>query len=172
MLFELRERYSHDQFSDHLSIHLLQLSKLKPTRHCEDARLHRWARFLAAKNDAQFEQLAAEDPIMKLAKQTLERLSQDPETLRKTWERQEALMLYNRSLAAGEAKAKAKWLAEGMAKGMAKGMAHALLDLLGVRFGRLADQSRARIEVATVEQLGVWTKRVLTAKTLDEVFAP
>lgn len=105
---------------------------------------------------------------MKLAKQTLEQLSQNPETRRRAWERQEALMLYNRSLAAGEAKAKAA----GIAEGMAKGMANALLDLLGVRFGRLADHFRVRIEVATIEQLGVWTKRVLTAETLDEVFAP
>ncbi|MEM9455703.1 MAG: hypothetical protein AAGF11_16085, partial [Myxococcota bacterium] len=112
-----------------------------------------------AKSDAQFEQLAAEDPIMKLAKQTLEDLSQDPEARREAWEREEALALYNNSLAASKA--------EGVLEGMAKTLA----NLLGLRFGRLPDRVRVRLETATVEQLGVWTQRVLTAKTPDEVFA-
>jgi hypothetical protein len=38
--------------------------------------------------------------------------------------------------------------------------------------GRLLVMYRVRLESATSEQLDVWTERVLTAATLDEVFAP
>ncbi|MEM9457006.1 MAG: hypothetical protein AAGF11_22705 [Myxococcota bacterium] len=65
----------------------------------------------------------------------------------------------------------AKGMTKGMTKGMAKGMAKTLANLLGMRFGHLPDRVRVRLETATVEQLGVWTQRVLTAKTPDEVFA-
>ena len=170
-IFELRERYTHTLLSHHFSIHLLQLSNLnrsgRPQNGDHDARVHRWARFLVAQSDAEFEQLAAENPIMKLAKQTLEQLSQEPETRRDVWEREEAIALYNMSLAASEARGRAAGVTEGMAKGMAK----TLVDLLGLRFGRLPERVRVRIEAATVEQLGVWTQRVLMAGTPDEVFA-
>ncbi|MEM9461738.1 MAG: PD-(D/E)XK nuclease family transposase, partial [Myxococcota bacterium] len=174
-IFELRDRYTHTLLSDHFSIHLLQLSNLdrqgRPQDGDDDARVQRWARFLVAKSDAQFEQLAAEDPIMKLAKQTLEELSQEPDTRHNAWEREEALALYNKSLAASEARGVAKGRAAGVTEGMAKGMASSLVNLLGLRFGRLPDRVRVRLETATVEQLGVWTQRVLTANTPDEVFA-
>jgi hypothetical protein len=39
------------------------------------------------------------------------------------------------------------------------------------KFGELPGSARARIETATVEQLEAWTDRVLSATTLDEIFA-
>lgn len=96
-----RERDTHYLYGNQLSIHLLQLSMLRPTRapH-EDARVHRWARFLAASGESQLAPLAAEDRIMSLAKQKLEHLSQDPATRREARERAEAIKLYDMHLAA------------------------------------------------------------------------
>lgn len=46
-----------------------------------------------------------------------------------------------------------------------------LLDLLRERFGALPDAIVARVAAADMAQLVVWSKRVLTAPTLDDVFA-
>jgi len=160
-VFELRERHTHARFSDHLAIHVLQLSHLRPSGATGyDARVERWARFFVAETDAEFEQLASEDPIMSTAKETLEQLSVDPDVRRRAREREDSIKFYKMSLAASEA------------RGKAEGKAEVLRKQLQLRFGPLAESTRARVEAATPEQLDAWIERVLTAKTLDDVLAP
>jgi hypothetical protein len=53
----------------------------------------------------------------------------------------------------------------------AEGRRAALLDLLEVKFERVDAAIRSRIEAATNEQVIAWTRRVVTAASLDEVFA-
>ena len=143
----------------------MQLSALRPSpAPDEDARVHRWARFLTASSDAELDQLASEDPIMSLAKQTLEALSQDPATHRLVREREEAIKLYRIDLVTSKA--------EGLLEGKAEGKAELLLKLLAIRFGPLPEPTRARITAATTEQIDTWAERMLTASTLDEVLAP
>lgn len=158
-IFELRERHTHRLLSDQLQFHVLQLSKLSSSRvgtGYDDPRVERWARFLMAQSDAELDQLASEDPIMALAKETLDQLSQDPETHRLAREREDSLKLYRMHLAASRA----------------EGKADVLLKQLALRFGVLPEATRARVERATLAQLDAWVERVLTAATLDEVFAP
>lgn len=87
-IFELREREDHTLFSDHLAFHILQLSHLhhSPLSGASvsgyDAQVTRWARFFTARSEAQLEQLASETRTMSLAKETLDRLAQDPKTRR------------------------------------------------------------------------------------------
>ena len=139
----------------------MQLSALRPSpAPDEDARVHRWARFLTASSDAELDQLASEDPIMSLAKQTLEALSQDPATHRLVREREEAIKLYRIDLVTSKA------------EGLLEGKAELLLKLLAIRFGPLPEPTRARITAATTEQIDTWAERMLTASTLDEVLAP
>lgn len=162
-IFELRERHTHRLLSDQLQFHVLQLSKLSSSRAgigYDDPRVERWARFLMAQDDAELDELASEDPIMALAKQTLDQLSQDPETHRLAREREDSLKLYRMHLAASRV------------EGKVEGEANVLLKLLGLRFGVLPEATRARVERATLAQLDAWVERVLTAATLDEVFAP
>ena len=52
-----------------------------------------------------------------------------------------------------------------------EGAAEALEQLLSTRFGPLPDRVAERLRSATARQLKLWLVRVLTAKTLDEVFA-
>lgn len=159
-VFELRERHTHVRFSDQLAIHVLQLSALSsPGSTGYDLKVERWARFLMAESDAELDQLASEDPIMALAKQTLEQISQDPVTRRLAQEREDSLALYRMHLVASRA------------EGRAEGEAHVLLKLLGQRFGPLSEASRTQIAKATVAQLDAWVERVLTATTIDEVLA-
>ncbi len=159
-IFELRERHTHTRLSDHLAIHVLQLSGFRPSKTTGyAARVERWARFFLAKTDAEFAQLASEDPIMSTAKETLEQLSMDPEIRRRAREREDSIKFYNMSLAEREA------------RGKAAGKAEVLLKLLQLRFGSLTEPTRARVDAATPQQLDTWVERVLTATTLDDVLA-
>jgi predicted transposase YdaD len=56
-------------------------------------------------------------------------------------------------------------------RAQARGHAKALTQVLTRKFGELPGTARARIETASVEQLEAWTDRVLSATTLDEIFA-
>jgi predicted transposase/invertase (TIGR01784 family) len=155
--FELLELHTHVPFGGQLALHVLQLSEIGPSpAPGEDARVHRWAHFLTATSDEELEQLASEDPIMSLAKQTLEALSQDPDVRRLVREREDSRALYQIDLATSKRLGKAELLTE----------------LLGERFGPPSDATRARIGSATSEQLDAWVKRILTAATLDDVLAP
>jgi hypothetical protein len=115
----------------------------------------RWARFLTARDDAELDQLASEDPIMTLAKQTLEKLSEDPEVRRLARDREDAIKLYEIDLAAHRRQDRAE----------------ILLKLLGLRFGRPSAATQASVQGATPNDLDRWIERVLTAQSLDEVLA-
>lgn len=72
------------------------------------------------------------------------------------------------------AEGEAKGRAEGEAKGRAVGEASAKRSMLGkllrLKFGDLSATATARLEAATDEELELWTERVLTASSLDELF--
>ena len=173
-VFELRERHTGMRLSGHLSFHLLQLSyrasssspASRPTSRY-DAQVDRWARFLTARTHAELERLASESRIMSLAKHTLVQLSQDPDAARLARDREDAIKLYKDELAVTRARAEIN----GLRKGRKEGRVEILLELLSLRFGRLSSAARAHVRAATTEQLDAWAKRVLTARTLDEVFA-
>ena len=60
-------------------------------------------------------------------------------------------------------------LAEGAAKGRVEGRAEAVLMQLRLRFGELSQEVEARVKQASAEEVEVWTERVLSAGSLDEV---
>jgi predicted transposase/invertase (TIGR01784 family) len=60
--------------------------------------------------------------------------------------------------------------AEGEAKGVGKGAARTLVRLLTHKFGPVPDAVRVRVDTASLEQLDLWSERVLDAATLDDVF--
>ena len=60
---------------------------------------------------------------------------------------------------------------QGIAKGKAEGRAEVLLKLLTLKFGPLPDGVAQRLQAASVDELDRWTERVLSAKSLAEVFA-
>ncbi len=61
--------------------------------------------------------------------------------------------------------------AEGHAEGRREGEAEVLLRQLRVRFGALPEDVTARIKAADAETLLRWSERILSASTLDAVFA-
>ena len=60
---------------------------------------------------------------------------------------------------------------EGRQEGRREGEAEMLLRLWRIRFGNLPTDTVARVHAADPETLLHWSERVLTAATLDEVFA-
>lgn len=60
---------------------------------------------------------------------------------------------------------------EGRAEGRTEEAARILVRLLTRRFGTVPDRARERIASASLEQLRVWSERVLDAETVDQVLA-
>lgn len=60
---------------------------------------------------------------------------------------------------------------QGLKQGLELGRRALLLDLLRERFGELPDAAVARVTAAGMAELQAWSKRVLTAPGLDDVFA-
>jgi predicted transposase/invertase (TIGR01784 family) len=180
-IFELRERHTHRLFGDQLAIHVLQLGAVGSSPAIEeDARVVRWGKFLTTRDPVMLDQLATESPIMSLAKETLDALSQDPKAQRLARERAEAQIFYRMDLAASREEAEREGREaglragreEGREEGLRGGRAALLLELLALRFGPPSAGVRARVEAAAIEQLDAWAKRLLTAASVDEVLAP
>ncbi|WP_266215177.1 Rpn family recombination-promoting nuclease/putative transposase [Paraliomyxa miuraensis] len=159
-IFELRERRRGIALGRHLSIHVIQLSALPPSQATGyDVLVERWGRFFMGYDDPEtLAQLAAEDPIMALATQTLEEISRDPELRRRALEREDARKLHRFDLEACRE------------EGRDEGRATLLLEQLGALFGPPSEVVRGRVRAGTAEELRAWGLRVLGAKSLDEVF--
>ena len=63
-----------------------------------------------------------------------------------------------------------RWEQRGMQRGMQRGEAAVLERLLLKRFGSLDESVRLRLNTATLEQLEVWTDRILDAARIEDVF--
>lgn len=59
--------------------------------------------------------------------------------------------------------------AEGEAKGEAKGRAEALVQIMTIKFGILEQSVLDRVYAGSVQQIELWTDRVLTAETVEDV---
>ena len=69
--------------------------------------------------------------------------------------------------AEGEAHGRAR----GRAEGEARGRAETLLELLNIKFTRVPADIENKVRTASPSQLETWTRRILPATTLDEIFS-
>jgi hypothetical protein len=69
----------------------------------------------------------------------------------------------------GERKGLAEGERKGLAEGERRGRARMLVDQLTVRFGPVPAEAKARILAAESAELTRWSRRVLTASTLEAV---
>nr|VFJ76283.1 MAG: Predicted transposase YdaD [Candidatus Kentron sp. FW] len=87
----------------------------------------------------------------------------------------ERMPFYESIMARGMERGMEKGIERGMEKGiergMEKGAAALLIRQLGYKFGPLPPVLKERIENARSEELALWERRVLSAKSLNEVFA-
>jgi predicted transposase/invertase (TIGR01784 family) len=163
--FRLQERNSAEPLTDHLELHLLELPKLREDGNDEPS-LAAWGRFLTATADDDFETLAMADPVLKQAKDALERLSADSEARIRAEQREMALISYELDIT----KSWREGRAEGRAEGRTDGQAELLRRQLAIKFGQLPAGVAERVASASESELLRWSERVLSADTLEGVF--
>jgi len=180
--FRVQEVHDHRELTEHLELHLVELPKLgEAIRKNEEPELVKWGTFLSATTDEDLEALAMKDPVLKLAKDALERLSADPLARTLAEQREMALFSYHLDMnkvrregfQEGEAHGEARGRAEGEARGRAEGRAAAILAVLAARQLTLNAEQRLRIESCNeLETLDKWLSRAATVSNTAELFAP
>ena len=123
-----------------------------------------WATFIAATTDEELDALARENPVLKQAKEALDRLSADPVASERAEQREMALLTYE----AGLAKLRRESRQEGKAEGRQEGKAELLCHLLTLKFGTLPISLTSRLANASGAELLRWS--VLSVDALANVF--
>ena len=111
---------------------------------------------------------AARDVLAAILRYILETSRAEPATLRGLLARQVGREAAEEIMTTAEM-LRREGRREGKAEGKAEGKREMLLFLLRQRFGRLPAATVARIGAAGIEQLDVWSGRVLAASSLDDV---
>jgi hypothetical protein len=101
------------------------------------------------------ERLGVDDPVLKQAKDALDRLSADPDARIRAEQREMALFSYELGLSTARR------------EGIAQGKAELLQRQLTLKFGAVPADVAGRVASATGEELASWADRVLSATTLE-----
>ena len=104
-----------------------------------------------------------EYPVLKQAKDALDRLSADELAQLRAEHREMALLTFEASMAAAREEAEQK--------GRSAGAVAVLLRLLTIKFGPQPPSVAERLASASQPELLRWSERVLSADTLEGVFA-
>lgn len=171
--FSLREDTTHEPLTDLLRIHVLQLSACRSMNALSSPHprsiLERWACFLSRKG---IDALAQEDPIMATAKDTLDKLSADPQVARAARERADALHFYRMDLQLareeGVARGREEGVAQGREQGREEGMRELVLMTLEQRFGTLPERVAEELRTADVASLRRLLATSFEATSLEE----
>jgi len=137
----------------------LELPKLEEeAAHDPESPVLKWGRFFRATTDEELEKLAMADPDMNAAKQALDRLSADPKAQQLAEDRELAIWNYKRTVQLAEQQGKAEALRDVLAK------------LLTLKFGKISEEVRDRIQSAHETEVLRWTEGVLSAPSVDSIF--
>jgi predicted transposase/invertase (TIGR01784 family) len=176
----VQERHGGELLTGHLELHLLELPKLPSARDRNDEpNLALWGKFLSAVADEDLEKLAMEHPVLKQAKAALDRLSADDVARLQAEQREMALLTFEAGMAAAREEAEQKGRREGHQEGRREGhqegrtagTAEVLLRQLTIKFGPPPASIGERLAGASQLDLVRWSERVLSAESLDGVFA-
>lgn len=164
--FKVLEPTSGALLTEHFEVHVLELPKLPSALDRNDEpNLVLWGRFLAATRDEDLEQLAMESPVLKQAKDALDRLSADPDARLRAEQREMALISYD----LGMTMARRQGEAAGRLEGRLEGKAELLQRQLTLKFGELPADVLTRLASATEADLARWSERILSASSLEQV---
>ena len=105
------------------------------------------------------------------ALQHLQDLSADEEARRLAFVRERALRDEKSELRVARQEGREEGRQEGIQIGESRGRTALLARLLQLKFGPLAEATQQRLEQADEAQLDAWAERVLSAQSLDELFA-
>jgi hypothetical protein len=105
------------------------------------------------------------------AMQQSEDLSTDEETRRAAFVRERALRDQRSELNAAWREGRQEGLREAWQQRWREGRVAALARLLHLKFGPLSESTQKRLEEADEARLDLLTERILSAQSLDELFA-
>jgi flagellar biosynthesis/type III secretory pathway protein FliH len=147
--------------SNDLEIHTLELPKLADAKDIdpEEQAAHEWAQFLAAETDQERRRLGMANSDIHKANEALDELSQDPHARDLARWREDQLRLYRVELATAER------------RGREEGQRRLVRRQLETKFGVLDATLVARLAAADLATLDRYAERLLTAASLDDVFA-
>jgi predicted transposase/invertase (TIGR01784 family) len=157
-VFRVREVHDSEELSEQLEIHVLELPKLHMVANSDGPEVVEWGKFLAARSDAEREELAMKNPDLRQAKAALDRLSADPDARILAEMRDRAVKSYRLDINTARK------------EGIKEGQAALLSDLLSVKFGPLPPAVVERLQCASESQLLGWGKKLVVADSLDAVF--
>jgi predicted transposase/invertase (TIGR01784 family) len=162
--FELRDRHhSAVVLTSSLQLHLIELPKADRLRQgAQPAALADWIAYFEHWQEDTIMNAITHEPIRQ-AMQQLHELSADEDAQRMAFVRERALRDEKSELNAARR--------EGQQEGRQQGRVAVLARQLQLKFGPLSESTRERLEQADDAHLDVWTERILSAQTLDEVFA-
>jgi predicted transposase/invertase (TIGR01784 family) len=162
--FELRDRHhSAVVLTSSLQLHLIELPKADRLRQgAQPAALADWIAYFEHWQEDTIMNAITHEPIRQ-AMQQLHELSADEDAQRMAFVRERALRDEKSELNAARR--------EGQQEGLQQGRVAVLARQLQLKFGPLSESTRERLEQADDAHLDVWTERILSAQTLDEVFA-
>jgi len=110
------------------------------------------------------------EPIRQ-AMQQLHDLSADEEARRLSFVRERALRDEKSELQAARQEGLQEGRQEGIQIGESRGRAALLARQFRLKFGPLSEAAQQRLQRADEAQLDAWAERILSARSLDEVFA-
>ena len=170
--FELRDRHRPQvAFPDSsLELNLVELPKADRLGENETGALAEWVRFFKHALEPDIMRRINHPPV-RGAMSLLRKISDDELNQLNAFARERALMDQRSFENAARAEGREEGWKEGRKEGHDEGRASLLVEQLTHRFGPLSGEVIARIEAGKPSDLGRWSLRVLSAGSLDEVFA-
>ncbi len=176
-VYELRERQTGRLFSEDLALHVLELSKLElalssrglaegPGAEVYEELARQWGTLFLAKSELELGRIAAQNELMSEAVKALYETSADPEVAAAALRREESRQFYNMELALSREAGERAGREEGRERQRLM-----LEKLLKLKFRHLPPAVEQRLGAATSDDLTLWAERILSAVTLDDIFA-
>jgi predicted transposase/invertase (TIGR01784 family) len=158
--FELRDRHhSAVVLTSSLQLHLIELPKADRLRQgAQPAALADWIAYFEHWQEDTIMNAITHEPIRQ-AMQQLHELSADEDAQRMAFVRERALRDEKSELNAARR------------EGRQEGRVAVLARQLQLKFGPLSESTQHRLEQADEARLDLWTERILSAQSLQEVFA-
>jgi len=133
-----------------------------------------WVRFFEHWQEETVMGDVTHEPVRK-AMGSIRKLSADEEAQRLAEAREWGRINWNLSIGAARREGLKQGLKQGLERGLERGrieaLRNALAQLLEQRFGPLPEWAATQLAAAEGDQLGLWTERILSVGSLEELFA-
>ena len=174
---ELKETKTNESYLDQTIYYFAELSKFNKKESELESNLDKWLFFIKEASELQAipEKLNQEPFIKAFEKAKVINMDRDEfefydKAAMAVTDAEGAIeFAEEKGMKKGEAKGRKEGREEGREEGRREGQINLLLKQLELKFGPMSAELRNRIHAADSETLSMWSERILTAHTLDEV---